>query len=81
MSLTTRVCWSYGAAAVRRLSVQTTSATTTSLMGTGRRVPRSNEQPALGVRLLELNVASTNLTEPAQLAHAFKQEGIVLEGT
>ena len=35
----------------------------------------------LGVRLLELNVARSNLTEPAQLAHAFKQEGIVLEGT
>jgi regulator of protease activity HflC (stomatin/prohibitin superfamily) len=36
---------------------------------------------ALGVRLSQLNVASSNLTEPAQLAHAFKQEGIVLEGT
>jgi regulator of protease activity HflC (stomatin/prohibitin superfamily) len=35
----------------------------------------------LGVRLLELNVSTSNLTEPAQLAHAFKQEGIVLEGT
>jgi regulator of protease activity HflC (stomatin/prohibitin superfamily) len=35
----------------------------------------------LGVRLLELNVATSNLTEPAQLAHAFKQEGIVLEAT
>jgi regulator of protease activity HflC (stomatin/prohibitin superfamily) len=35
----------------------------------------------LGVKLLEVNVASSNLTEPAQLAHAFKQEGIVLEGT
>jgi hypothetical protein len=35
----------------------------------------------LGVRLLELNVASANLTEPAQLAHAFKQEGIVIDGT
>ena len=35
----------------------------------------------LGVKLLELNVASSNLTEPAQLAHAFRQEGIVLEGT
>ena len=33
----------------------------------------------LGVKLLELNVASSNLTEPAQFAHAFKQEGIVLE--
>ena len=35
----------------------------------------------LGVRLLELNVSTSNLTEPAQLAHAFKQEGILLEGT
>jgi regulator of protease activity HflC (stomatin/prohibitin superfamily) len=34
-----------------------------------------------GVKLLELNVSTSNLTEPAQLAHAFKQEGIVLEGT
>ena len=34
----------------------------------------------LGVRLLELNVSASNLTEPAQLAHAFKQEGIVIEG-
>ena len=33
----------------------------------------------LGVRLLGLNVSTSNLTEPAQLAHAFKQEGIVLE--
>ena len=30
----------------------------------------------LGVRLLELNVSTSNLTEPAQFAHAFKQEGI-----
>jgi regulator of protease activity HflC (stomatin/prohibitin superfamily) len=36
---------------------------------------------SLGVKLLELNVASSNLTEPAQLAHAFKQEGIVLDGS
>jgi len=35
----------------------------------------------LGVTLLGLNVSTSNLTEPAQLAHAFKQEGIVLEGT
>jgi len=35
----------------------------------------------LGVRLLELNVSTSNLTEPAKLAHAFKQEGIVIEGT
>jgi regulator of protease activity HflC (stomatin/prohibitin superfamily) len=35
----------------------------------------------LGVRLLELNVSTSNLTEPAQLAHALKQEGLVLEPT
>jgi regulator of protease activity HflC (stomatin/prohibitin superfamily) len=35
----------------------------------------------LGVKLSELNVSTSNLTEPAQLAHAFKQAGIVLEGT
>jgi regulator of protease activity HflC (stomatin/prohibitin superfamily) len=35
----------------------------------------------LGVKLLELNVSTSNLTEPAQLAHAFKLEGIVLEAT
>jgi hypothetical protein len=35
----------------------------------------------LGVRLSGLNVATANLTEPAQLAQAFKQEGIVLDGT
>jgi regulator of protease activity HflC (stomatin/prohibitin superfamily) len=35
----------------------------------------------LGVRLLDLNVSTSNLTEPAQLAHAFKQEGIILEAT
>jgi hypothetical protein len=34
-----------------------------------------------GVKLMELNVSTSNLTEPAQLAHAFKQAGIVLEGT
>jgi hypothetical protein len=36
---------------------------------------------SLGVRLLQLNVSTSNLTEPAQLAHAFKQEGILLEAT
>ena len=35
----------------------------------------------LGVELLALNVSTSNLTEPAQLAHAFKQEGIVIEGS
>lgn len=33
----------------------------------------------LGLRLLRLNVSTSNLTEPAQLAHAFRQEGIVLD--
>ncbi len=35
----------------------------------------------LGVKLSELNVSTSNLTEPAQLAHAFKQAGIVLGGS
>jgi regulator of protease activity HflC (stomatin/prohibitin superfamily) len=35
----------------------------------------------LGVRLLKLNVSTSNLTEPAQLAHAFRQEGIVLNAS
>jgi regulator of protease activity HflC (stomatin/prohibitin superfamily) len=35
----------------------------------------------LGVRLLRLNVSTANLTEPAQLAHAFKQEGVLLGST
>src|SRR5512132_1011260 len=35
---------------------------------------------SLGVKLSELNVSTSNLTEPAQLPHAFKQAGIVLEG-
>jgi regulator of protease activity HflC (stomatin/prohibitin superfamily) len=33
----------------------------------------------LGVKLLDLNVSTSNLTEAAQLAYAFKHEGIVLE--
>src|SRR4029453_5247494 len=36
---------------------------------------------SLGVKLLALNVSTSNLTDPAQLAHAFKQAGIVLGGT
>jgi regulator of protease activity HflC (stomatin/prohibitin superfamily) len=36
---------------------------------------------SLGVKLAVLNVSTSNLTEPAQLAQAFKQEGIVLGGT
>jgi len=35
----------------------------------------------LGVKLSGLNVSTSNLTEPAQLAHAFKQEGILVDGT
>jgi regulator of protease activity HflC (stomatin/prohibitin superfamily) len=35
----------------------------------------------LGVRLLGLDVTSTNITDPAQLAMAFKQAGIPLTGT
>ena len=35
----------------------------------------------LGVELLKLNVSTSNLTEPAQLAHAFRQEGIVLNAS
>ena len=34
---------------------------------------------SLGVELLELNVSTSNLTEPAQLAHAFQQAGIGLQ--
>jgi regulator of protease activity HflC (stomatin/prohibitin superfamily) len=34
---------------------------------------------ALGVTLLGLNVSTSNLTEPAQLAYAFKQQGIFLD--
>jgi len=69
------------AAAVRRL-VQTTELSdddiSARVLADGTLQQRTTK---LGVRLLELNVSTSNLTEPAQLAHAFKQEGIVIEGT
>jgi len=69
------------AAAVRRL-VQTTDLSdddiSARVLADGTLQQRTTK---LGVRLLELNVSTSNLTEPAQLAHAFKQEGIVIEGT
>ena len=69
------------AAALRRLVAQTTLSDDD--ISARVLADESLQQRAsdLGVKLLELNVASSNLTEPAQLAHAFKQEGIVLEGT
>jgi regulator of protease activity HflC (stomatin/prohibitin superfamily) len=69
------------AAALRRLVAQTTLSDDD--ISARVLADESLQQRAsdLGVKLLEVNVASSNLTEPAQLAHAFKQEGIVLEGT
>ena len=69
------------AAALRRLVAQTTLSDDD--ISARVLADESLQQRAsdLGVKLLELNVASSNLTEPAQLAHAFRQEGIVLEGT
>jgi regulator of protease activity HflC (stomatin/prohibitin superfamily) len=69
------------AAALRRLVTQTTLSDDD--ISARVLADESLQQRAgdLGVKLLELNVASSNLTEPAQLAHAFKQEGIVLDGT
>ena len=69
------------AAALRRLVAQTTLSDDD--ISARVLADESLQQRAsdLGVKLLELNVASSNLTEPAQLAHAFKQEGIVLDGT
>jgi regulator of protease activity HflC (stomatin/prohibitin superfamily) len=68
------------AAALRRLVAQTTLSDDD--ISARVLADESLQQRAsdLGVKLLELNVASSNLTEPAQLAHAFKQAGIVLEG-
>jgi len=69
------------AAAVRRLVAQGTLSDdeiSAQVLDDESLQTRANQ---LGVRLLELNVASANLTDPAQLAHAFKQEGIVIDGT
>jgi regulator of protease activity HflC (stomatin/prohibitin superfamily) len=69
------------AAAVRRLVRQTTLSDddiSAGVLADESLLQRARE---LGVKLLELNVSTSNLTEPAQLAQAFKQEGIVLEGT
>ena len=69
------------AAAVRRLVNQTTLSDDE--ISAHMLADESLQQRAssLGVKLSELNVSTSNLTEPAQLAHAFKQAGIVLEGT
>jgi regulator of protease activity HflC (stomatin/prohibitin superfamily) len=69
------------AAAVRRLVNQATL--TDDEISARMLADESLQQRAssLGVKLHELNVSTSNLTEPAQLAHAFKQAGIVLEGT
>ena len=69
------------AAVMRRLVVQANLSDDE--ISAGLLADESLQQRAdkLGVRLLELNVSASNLTEPAQLAHAFKQEGIVIEGT
>jgi regulator of protease activity HflC (stomatin/prohibitin superfamily) len=69
------------AAAVRRLVTQASLSDdeiSARMLADEALQQRANE---LGVQLSELNVSSTNLTDPAQLAQAFKQEGIVLEGT
>jgi regulator of protease activity HflC (stomatin/prohibitin superfamily) len=69
------------AAAVRRL-VQTTNLSDDDISAQVLADETLQQRTTkLGVRLLELNVSTSNLTEPAQLAHAFKQEGIVIEGT
>jgi regulator of protease activity HflC (stomatin/prohibitin superfamily) len=68
------------AAAVRRLVYQTNLSDDE--ISARMLADESLQQRAssLGVKLSELNVSTSNLTEPAQLAHAFKQAGIVLEG-
>ena len=69
------------AAAVRRLVMQTTLSDDE--ISARVLADESLQQRAsnLGVKLSELNVSTSNLTEPAQLAHAFKQAGIVLGGS
>jgi regulator of protease activity HflC (stomatin/prohibitin superfamily) len=69
------------AAAVRRLVTQT--ALNDDEISAHMLADESLQQRAssLGVKLSELNVSTSNLTEPAQLAHAFKQAGIVVDGT
>jgi regulator of protease activity HflC (stomatin/prohibitin superfamily) len=69
------------AAVVRRLVAQTTLSDDEISARALTDESLQQRTSSLGVKLLELNVASANLTEPAQLAHAFKHEGIVLEGT
>jgi regulator of protease activity HflC (stomatin/prohibitin superfamily) len=69
------------AAAVRRLVSQTTLSDDDISARVLADESLQQRMSSLGVKLLELNVASSNLTEPAQLAHAFKQEGIVLDGS
>jgi regulator of protease activity HflC (stomatin/prohibitin superfamily) len=69
------------AAAVRRLVMQTTLSDdeiSARVLADESLQERAND---LGVRLSGLNVSTSNLTEPAQLAHAFKQEGILVDGT
>jgi regulator of protease activity HflC (stomatin/prohibitin superfamily) len=69
------------ASVVRRLVVQTTLSDddiSARVLADASLLQRATD---LGVKLTGLNVSTSNLTEPAQLAHAFKQEGIVLEGT
>jgi len=69
------------AAAVRRLVNQTTLSDDEISAQMLADESLQRRASSLGVRLSELNVSTCNLTEPAQLAHAFKQAGIVLEGT
>jgi regulator of protease activity HflC (stomatin/prohibitin superfamily) len=69
------------AATVRRLVSQTTLSDDDVSARVLADESLQQRMSSLGVKLLELNVASSNLTEPAQLAHAFKQEGIVLDGS
>jgi regulator of protease activity HflC (stomatin/prohibitin superfamily) len=69
------------AAAVRRLVNQTTLSDDEISAQMLADESLQRRASSLGVKLSELNVSTCNLTEPAQLAHAFKQAGIVLEGT